>query len=139
MKYALKISSSDGSDAIVFDSENKLDVKITKLIVKLNSLDNDSRERDRDARFEITIEGTIDDVSSDEVCKIAKWSGEKENVFRNVDITVFDPSNGKTYRNYSFDKIFCVDYAESFVENKGNFVLYMVQSPNKNKSDIFSF
>lgn len=139
MKYELRVSK-DGKDEIVLDAENGLDTKITEIEFKMNSIDDNSPTRDRGARCEIRIKGTIDDASYKETIKLMQWAVSKKDNLRVVKIIVRDESkDDQLMRTYELDNMFCVDCEETWKENKGFFSIFIAQAPNEKQTDIFDF
>ena len=122
--------------------------KITGFAFKMNS-DDESIERDQQARCEMRLRGRIDQYSCEKTQKLAEWSLKTENFFAKVTVElVVGNDQPKTIRTYIFDRMFCVDYSEDFgdydtaasASNKadsGCFELFMAQGPDNNQHNIF--
>lgn len=140
MKYIVEIKGSN--ETISFNKENGLWGHIESVLFKLNTIDDDTLERDNGTRCEFTIEGKIDEKSHNEVKKIAKWAVSKNDVHRDIEITVIDENNSgnpevpEKYRVYKFDRIFCIDFSEEYSKNDNKFRLFMAQSQNHSKQII---
>ncbi|MDE5771658.1 MAG: hypothetical protein K2I06_08560 [Ruminococcus sp.] len=110
---------------------------ITRVQFKFNSND-DCKDRDRDARIEVTIWGKAD--TKEDFCemnKLANWSKETSDVYRTVKIEAFTTElSDNISRNFEFDGMFCLDYTEDFTENGVEFMIFMAQRPNHRITDI---
>ena len=134
--YDIKIKGTQ--DTITFEyekseSENgsKVDA-INGVSFKFNS-DDETKERDRNGRVEIVINGHFDDriETLANIQKLSEWSRSREDVYREVtiEITTIGDITNKFKRILHFDKMFCVDYTEEYGENKLLFELFMAQAP----------
>ncbi len=100
---------------------------------KTNTLNNDDLER-ASYRVEFKISGDITDENFEQLYKLAKWSYQAEDIYKDLEIKIWNKRNGTFLRKYTFDQMWCVDYSETFDEAKGSaqngaFELYIVQSP----------
>ncbi|MDO5150472.1 MAG: hypothetical protein Q4D76_13925 [Oscillospiraceae bacterium] len=135
MKYVASFTDSKGKKITLKDSEKSK--TITGFSFKSNSLEDNSIERDRNARCEFTFYGEITPVNNYDLGEIANLSIKSSDVYVQLDVDVINEDDGtKIYRRLSFDKVFFVDYTESFDNNKSSFEIQLAQSPLGKKQDI---
>jgi hypothetical protein len=113
---------------------------IKEVIFKFNS-DDDSKERDRNARIELRIKGSAETQEFyKNMTKLANWSKETSDVYRTVKIEIFTIENtdaeGNIRRTFEFDSMFCLDYQETFCEDGVSFDLFIAQRANHKVSTI---
>ncbi len=144
MKYVVKITGGAEGD-ILFTEEEGLSEKITQCVYKLDTVDDNTLDRDTNARCTFEIHGIIDVKSADITLKLAKWSKEKKSVYRKLEIEVYDDGNDggeNKLRYYEFDRIFCIDYTEEWglkdQKNDNRFTLYLAQGPNWTTRNILA-
>lgn len=143
MNIYYNITIKGSKDEIKFvannqESEGNNSDAINHLNFKFNSND-DCKDRDRDARIEIVIEGKADNEKDfSEMNKLANWSKETSDVYRTVKIEAFTKENSENNisRNFEFDGMFCLDYEEDFTENGVTFKIFMAQRPNHKFTNI---
>lgn len=142
--YDVKI---EGVEEINFNRETDNEgASISKVIFKMNTLNDDSLNRDSAVRCELIIEGTITQDNKDETLKLTKWSmiGSGEGIYRKVTVIVYtDDSRDEVLRQYTVDKMFCIDYDEEFSEDvkqneAGKFILHIAQREGNHSKDVFA-
>lgn len=148
--YDVKIVSTDGE--IVFNKDTDVEgSSISKVIFKMNTLNDETLNRDSAVRCELFIEGAINKTTKEETMKLTKWSmtGSGENLlYRKVTVVVYtDDSREEVLRQYTVDKMFCIDYDELFFSEKneiitnaetGKFILHIAQREGNHNKDVFS-
>jgi hypothetical protein len=142
--YDVKI---EGTEQINFnkDTDNE-GASISKVIFKMNTLNDDSLNRDSAVRCELIVEGKITQDNKNETLKLTKWSmiGSGEGIYRKVTVIVYtDDSRNEVLRQYTVDKMFCIDYDESFSEDvkqgeAGRFILHIAQREGNHSKDVFA-
>jgi hypothetical protein len=143
MLFSIKITSEDGEIIEIGkedkEAENNL---ITEVTIHMDTVNNDVSNKSNAMLAKIKICGVIDEIIGDELLKIFQWSKAlKENQwYRTIEIKI-KTSMEKVYRNYSFEKVFVVDYIEIYKtekdssqdaknEDKTHFELYLTQKEN---------
>lgn len=143
--YDVIIKSAD--EEIVFSEDKDHEGSaISKVTFKMNTLDDDTLNRDSAVRCELFIEGVINKNTREETMKLTKWSmaGSGESlIYRKVTVTVYtDGGREEMLRQYTVDKMFCVDYDEEFFEdgNKeaGKFILHIAQREGSHTKDVYA-
>ncbi len=142
MNIHYNISITGSKDEIKFtansaESAGNTSDAITGVNFKFNSDDN-CKDRDREARIEVRIEGKADTAADfGEMNKLANWSKETSDVYRTVKIEAFTTESSENIsRNFELDGMFCLDYEENFTENGVTFSIFMAQRPNHKITDI---
>lgn len=96
--------------------------------------------------LEFTIKGKINEVSKVVLKDVAEWAMDenKNTLYRTVEIFVNDDDTGsietdKIFRHYSFEKMYVVDYVETFIregEDDGEYSLIIAQKPERARRDV---
>lgn len=142
--YDVKI---EGTEEINFNKETDTEgASISKVVYKMNTLNDDSLNRDSAVRCELIIEGTITQSNKDETLKLTKWSmiGSGDGIYRKVTMIVYtDESRNEVLRQYTVDKMFCIDYDEVFSDDvkqneAGKFILHIAQREGNHSKDVFA-
>lgn len=148
--FDLKIESAD--EEIVFDKDtaNAESEAITDVTFKMNTLNDSTLNRANAVRCELIIKGTINKGTKEETMKLTKWSmatNGENSLYRKVTVTVYtDGGREEVLRQYTVDKMFCIDYDEIFGGNKddgtgsetGTFTLYIAQREGSYSKDVFA-
>lgn len=144
--YDVKIESTEGE--IVFNKDTDVEgASINKVLFKMNTLNDDTLNRDSAVRCELIIEGQINKNTKEETMKLAKWSmtGSGDSLlYRKVTVVVYtDDGREEVLRQYTVDKMFCIDYDEIFGEKDaqnetGKFVLHIAQREGTHNKDVFA-
>lgn len=140
MNIYYNVTISGSKDEINFIS-NKDDANnddaISAVQFKFDS-DDDCKDRDRDARIMVTIQGKADtDSDFCEMNKLANWSKETSDVYRTVKIEAFTrEKEDNISRKFELDGMFCIDYTENFSKNGVTFEIVMAQRPNHKITNI---
>ena len=139
--YDIKIESAD--EEIVFNKDtDKEGAAISKVFFKMNTLNDDTLNRDSSVRCELIIEGQINKDT-----KMTKWAmtGSGDSLlYRKVTVIVYtDKGREEVLRQYTVDKMFCIDYDEKFGEKgeqneAGKFILYIAQKEGDCTKDVFA-
>lgn len=118
---------------------------IQKFEFKMNSLNDGALERDQNARCEMRLEGVIDDHNRETTGKLADWAMRTRNLYATVTVELTASNDASmTLRRYIFDKMFCVDYEETYENSDtdgsdaGKFTLFMAQGPHYKKRTLVS-
>lgn len=146
MNYKIEIEGGEAPIVIEAGTNDEGNGMVQSIKFKLNTIDNNTIDRDNGARAEFTIIGEANkDEDYEILTALAKWSITRNNVYRKFRITVYDPNSSendgdKVVRTYYFDNIFCIDYEETFggeeSSNGTKFVLFAAQSKNYKRRDI---
>ncbi len=147
--YDLVIES--GKEKITLDNTlgNESEESIQEVVFKMNSINDNTLNRDKSVRCEMIIKGMITDANKEETLKLAKWAKENssdELIYRNVEVSVYKNERGEELlRKYSLAKMFCIDYQEKFSDegegdrsDTGYFELYIAQKEGRHVKDIFA-
>ena len=144
--YDVKIESAEGE--ILFNEELKEDGEaINKVTFKMNTIDDNTLNRSSAVRCELVIEGVINIKTKEETMKLTKWSmaGSGDSLlYRKVTVTVYTDNNREeVLRQYTVDKMFCIDYDEIFGEKEtqneaGRFILHIAQREGSHNKDVFA-
>lgn len=144
--YDVKIESADGEIVFNKDTDNE-GAAISKVFFKMNTLNDDTLNRDSSARCELIIEGEINKYTKEETMKLTKWAmtGSGESLlYRKVTVVIYTDNNREeVLREYKLDKMFCIDYDENFGEEKeknesGKFILHIAQREGNHTKDVFA-
>lgn len=147
--YDVKIESTT-EDEIVFNADTaKEGEAIKKVIFKMNTLEDAVLNRSSAVRCELMIEGLINKLTKEMTMKLAKWSmtGSGESLlYRKVTVIVYtDNDREEVLRQYTIDKMFCVDYDEIFGDKEmdtqneaGSFILRLAQREGAHSKDIYA-
>ena len=151
LEFHYDITIKGTQDVIVFEYEKNESQTSSKsdaiqgVNFKFNS-DDETKERDRNGRVEIIINGKFDDRPETlvNIQKLSEWSRSREDVYREVtiDITTIGGVNNFK-RTLHFDKMFCIDYTEQYGKEGGSddyglsFELFMAQAPTYQINETF--
>ena len=135
----IKTEDDDKDQEIHFSKDEESDDTIQGVEFLFNSDDN-SRDRDKNARVELRITGRFNDNPDTlkALVRLGKWSLKKTGVYRTVQITAEtdEDSNQNFIRTYKFDKMFCLDYKESIEAEGLTFEVFLAQHPQHSTCDI---
>ena len=151
MNYQITITLADNKK-VELGTKEEVNEEIRGFSFKMNSLDDNAKERDKNARCEMKLRGLINDNNREMTKILADWSLKTKNLFATVEVEVSTSNNTEeknVLRRYVFDKMFCVDYIESFDDYRpvnengeayegeaGIFELFMAQSPTHTEPAI---
>ena len=144
--YDVKIESADGEIVFNKDTDNE-GAAISKVFFKMNTLNDDTLNRDSAVRCELIIEGQINKDTKEETMKLTKWAmtGSGESLlYRKVTVVIYtDDNREEVLRQYTVDKMFCIDYDENFGEKQdqnesGKFILHIAQREGNHNKDVFA-
>ena len=143
--YKLTIKSK--TETIELNSEREGKPEISSVEFKMNTLDDNTRNRDEAVRAEFRIKGMITKENGEVTNQLAKWAMDHDagTLYRNVELLVDSGTDfsGKTLRRYKFDEMFVIDYTESFGlseanSDSGTYELFIAQKENtKGKQEVF--
>lgn len=117
---------------------------VTSVSFKMNTIDENTRNRADSVRGEITIKGNITPENKDNTKKLAKWSmdSDKKTLYRDVEVVVYDAENctGDVLRRYQMNTMFVIDYIEDFgnESDSGIYELFIAQREGNEKKEVFS-
>lgn len=140
MLYEVKIEDKDGEEVIyIGNPENEGEDKmITSLIVELDTINDQSRQKSNAMLAKIEIVGLLDRSIREETRKIFNWAKEQneDKWYRNIEIKVKTSSDNE-YRIYKFENVFILDYKETYTDesesNKNYFTVNLTQKENNFK------
>lgn len=147
--YKLTIKNN-GKDEIVLSTLKENSTDSTKSVLgilgisfKMNTLNDDTRNRSDAVRAEFKIKGRITSENRDDTKKITKWSmdSNQSTIYRNVELVVYEgEENGTILRRYQIDSMFVVDYEENFEDkgSDGTFELFIAQKERGGNKEVFS-
>ena len=130
-KYILTVTTASGDETIKIDTSENESAEITKVLFKMNTIDEDAKSYTNAIRPEFKIWGTIDDETKEKTLPFVKWAldRDEETLNRDVELLVFTSTgqNPTLLRRYKFAHMYVVDYEEE----DGNYMLYIVQNRTK--------
>ena len=140
MLYEVKIEDQDGEEVIyIGNPENEGESqKITSLIVELDTINDQSRQKSNAMLAKIEIVGLLDSSIKGEIIKLFNWAKEQnaEKWYRNIEIKV-KTSNEDVDRIYNFENVFILDYSEVYTDEaekkKDYFKVKLTQKENNFK------
>ena len=140
MLYEVKIEDQDGEEVIyIGNPENEGEGKmITSLVVELDTINDQSRQKSNAMLAKLEIVGLLDSSIKGEIIKLFNWAKEQneEKWYRNIEIKV-KTSSDNVYRTYKFDNVFILDYKETYTDesesNKNYFTVNLTQKENNFK------
>ena len=140
MLYEVKIEDQDGEEVIyIGNPENEGEGKmITSLVVELDTINDQSRQKSNAMLAKLEIVGLLDSSIKNEIRKLFIWAKElnEEKWYRNIEIKV-KTSSDNVYRTYKFDNVFILDYKETYTDesesNKNYFTVNLTQKENNFK------
>ena len=141
--YQLTIKNADETIELSTKEQNG-SAEIQTVVFKMNTLDDNTRNRADAVRGEITITGPITKENKEKTKRLAKWAmdANKKTLYRNVVIVVYDGENcsGDVLRRYEVDNMFVIDYEENFgtSADEGKYTLFMAQKEGNEKKEVFS-
>ena len=114
MFYEVKIEDQDGEEVIVI-TETEGGQYITGLIVELDTINNQARQKSSAMLAKIEIVGRLRESIKTEIIKLFNWAKEKndEKWYRNIEIKIKE-SEDNVIRVYNFENVFILDYKEVY-------------------------
>ncbi|MBQ7609323.1 MAG: hypothetical protein IJU76_15350 [Desulfovibrionaceae bacterium] len=120
----------EGKPTIKLGDEN--DENITDIVVHLDTIDNNIRDKSGAMLARIIVKGDIKDPTNKKLADVFDWAKDftKAGGYRKVTIDIKE--EGTRMRTYRFEDVFVRDYTESFAESGGKniFTLEMTQKEN---------
>lgn len=140
MLYEVKIEDQDGEEVIyIGNPENEGEGKmITSLVVELDTINDQSRQKSNAMLAKLEIVGLLDISIKGEIIKLFNWAKEQneEKWYRNIEIKV-KTSNDNVDRIYNFENVFILDYKEVYTTEsetkKDYFKVNLTQKENNFK------
>ena len=122
--FEVKIIQEDGN---VIDLGESV---IKSIRFKIDTVEEDVKDRSDNVINKVEVKGSITPESKKETRKLALWSLDKmrSKVYRKASLIIRE--GGEVLRTYEMDKVFCIDYIETFQSgsgNKGEFELIVAQ------------
>lgn len=146
MFYTLKVEWDDGDQSIVIgngeDDNNKENNVITKAIVHIDTLDDNTNTKSEQLLARIKIEGkipkdkTLAGFVENQLREIFKWSVDcvGDTTYRKVTLEVMEKGN-VSKRKFVFENVFVRDYVEEYDSSAGDkdgtFKLDLTQRENE--------
>ena len=114
MFYEVKIEDQDGEEVIAIN-ETEGGQYITGLIVELDTINNQARQKSSAMLAKIEIVGRLRESIKTEIIKLFNWAKEKndEKWYRNIEIKI-KKSEDNVIRVYNFENVFILDYKEVY-------------------------
>ena len=111
--FELKITQTGGAE-IYIDSKN-----ITSVEFFVDTIDENVKDRSEDVVNKVTVKGTISEEIKSATKDLLLWSlaTKSEEVYRSAEITIRINDTTRV-RKYTMDKVFCLDYKETFINGK---------------------
>ena len=140
MLYTVKITSSDGKDVIQigkFAEEDKDEISIISGInVMLDTVDENVRQKSNAMLAKLTIYGEIRLEVTDKLIDLYNWARNpnQNKWYRTVEIEI-KSSGEDVVRRYIFEKMFVVDYKETYDKEDNNCQFEMVLTQKENNLD----
>lgn len=115
MGFELKITQTGGSD-IYIDSKSICSVEFF-----VDTIDENVKDRSEDVVNKVTVKGNISEEIKAATKDLLLWSlaTKSEEVYRTAEITIRINETTRV-RKYTMDKVFCLDYKETFNNGKAN-------------------
>lgn len=142
--YQVSISNSEG--VIEFSSEKEDNaVTIRTVDFRMNTINDNTRNRADAVRAEFEIRGEINKSNRDNTLKLLKWSvdNNQKTLYRDVEVVVYNSENltGDVLRRYQIANMFVIDYEETNCADNAellNFRLFIAQKEGDKDIKIFS-
>ena len=114
MFYEVKIEDQDGEEVIAIN-ETEGGQYITGIIVELDTINNQARQKSSAMLAKIEIVGRLRESIKTEIIKLFNWAKEKndEKWYRNIEIKI-KKSEDNVIRVYNFENVFILDYKEVY-------------------------
>lgn len=146
--YKISITNSEGAIEFSTAGEDNA-VSIKSVEFRMNTLNDDTRNRADTVRAEFEIKGKIDNNNRDNTLKLLNWSIDKnqKTLYRDVEVIVYNSENcsGDVLRRYDISNMFVIDYEEFCVneENSQNketldFRLFIAQKDGDKTIKVYS-
>lgn len=145
--YQLTIKNA-GETIELSTKEKEGKPEIRGIRFKMNTLDDNTKNRSDSVRGEMLIIGNITPENKEKTKRLAKWSldSDKKTLYRDVVLVVYDAENctGDVLRRYEINTMFVIDYEETFGEisdkssDSGTFRLFIAQREGNGKKEVFS-
>ncbi len=146
MIFEITITSEDG-EVIEIGKDEKEQNFITDVVIHMDTVNNDVRNKAPAMLAKIEIHGAINSEVGDRVLKLFEWSKElnEKKWYRTITIKA-KTSIDKPYRTYIFEKVFVVDYWERYKTesaqgdeqaknaDRDHFELFLTQKENNFKT-----
>lgn len=141
-----KLTIDNGGKPIEISTAERDGSDITRVIFKMNTLNDNVLVHADNIRPELRIFGNITKNNRKNILELAKWATDfdQKTLFRQVTLDVYDSDNctGERLRHYEFNNMFVIDYTESFGETKdgdpniGQYELFIAQKEGREDKKI---
>lgn len=113
--FELKITQTGGTE-IYIDSKN-----ISSVEFFVDTIDENVKDRSEDVVNKVTVTGSISEEIKSATKELLLWSlaTKSEEVYRSAEITIRINDTTRV-RKYTMDKVFCLDYKETFFNGGQN-------------------
>ena len=131
--FELKITRTGGEE-IYIDSK-----RINSVQFFVDTIDENVKDRSEDVVNKVTVVGSITDEIKAATKELLLWSlaTKSEEIYRSAEITI-RINNTQRVRKYTMDKVFCLDYRETFVNGKDNSTFVLKFSQRKDNLEGIS-
>ncbi|MEY8516988.1 hypothetical protein AALC25_08675 [Lachnospiraceae bacterium 29-84] len=142
--YKLTIKNQQGEVIALSTEEEHGHPDITNVSFKMNTIDDNTRNRADSVRCEIVIEGMITKENKELTKQLANWAKNSADkaIYRDVELVVHERRNctGEVLRRYEINTMFVIDYEEVFGKesDSGVYTLFLAQREGNGKKDVFS-
>lgn len=143
-----KLTIKNASETIELSTaEDKGSADIISVKFKMNTLDNNTKNRADAIRAEIEIKGEITEDNKDKTKSVVKWAmdADKKTLYRDISLVVYEGKNctGGIIRRYDINTMFVIDYEEDFTSSSGNseigkYTLFIAQKEGYEDKEVFS-
>lgn len=110
------IITQTGGGEIYIGSKN-----INSVEFFVDTIDENVKDRSEDVVNKVTVTGTITEEIKAATKDLLLWSlaTKSEEIYRSAEITIRINDTTRV-RKYTMDKVFCLDYKETFIKGEGN-------------------
>ena len=110
------IITQTGGGEIYIGSKN-----INSVEFFVDTIDENVKDRSEDVVNKVTVTGTITEEIKAATKDLLLWSlaTKSEEIYRSAEITIRINDTTRV-RKYTMDKVFCLDYKETFIKSEGN-------------------
>lgn len=147
--YEITISNNDGTIEFSTKEEGNA-VSIESVEFRMNTINDNTRNRADAVRAEFEIKGIVDNNNSENTLKLLKWSidQDQKTLYRDVEVVVYNSGNcsGDVLRRYQISNMFVIDYEEYHITEKDsnknqetlNFRLFIAQKEGDKDIKVYS-
>lgn len=131
--FEVKITQTGGGE-IYIDSKS-----ITSVEFFVDTVDENVKDRSEDIVNKLTIKGSISEEIKAATKDLLLWSlaTKSEEIYRNAEITIRINETARV-RRYTMNKVFCLDYKETFINGGENSTFELKFSQRKDNMEGIS-